>query len=143
MAIIVNGDSVNMQYEIPPEYDTKIPDYFYFAMAGELCSIFGPHLFDRIDPVEYDDDGNPLPSSISEGAAYYDLDTSSVGWVEALKATCQKLDMMWLMNYRNELEWYDSDIFDGIIEERIIEKFVKEKTHQSNAYYKYLISKNR
>lgn len=139
MSIVGENDSVHVEYEIPQEIDSKIPEYFYFAMAGELCSIFGPRIFDRIEYAEYDEDGNVLPSSTDDSESYYySLDSGTGGWYEAFKMTCRKLGLDWLLDYWKTLEWYDSDIFDGIIEERIIEKFVMSEDNRCNAYYKWL-----
>ena len=140
MPIINENDSVYVSYEIPKEIDSRIPDHFYYAMAGELVSIFGPHILEKADYPEYDDDGNQIPGDPNVDVSYYDLALSTGGWYEAFKMTCKKLDMMWLMDYYKTLEWYDSDIFDGIIEDRIIENYI-EKDHindHANCYYKYL-----
>lgn len=128
MPIDNNG---NLSYHIPKEIEAKIPDYFYIAMAGELCSVFGYWIFEKvIDPDDPKDEG------------YYDLDSSTAGWYEVFKATCKKLGMDWLLEYYRTLEWYDSDIFDGIIENRIITNFIVAKDHHANSYYQYLCNKN-
>ena len=114
-------------------------------MAGELFSIFGPRLFEKIQWYDYDESGNEVPDSHDESLDYYDLDSGTGGWYEALKATCRKLDMMWLVDYWNAMEYCDSDIFDGIIESRIIEKVIEaeQKAAHSNCnvYYKYLVER--
>ena len=119
-----NGN-VHVSYSIPEEINSHIPDYFYYAMAGELVSIFGPEI-------------------LNKEKEYYDLDSGTGGWEEAFKATCYKLDMDWLLDYYKTLEWFDSDIFDDIIESNIIDNFCK-KNHQedyANCYYKYLIGRS-
>ena len=121
--MIVNG---HVEYDIPKEISDKIPDYFYLAMLGELVSIMGP---DILKPVDWD------------GPEYYDFHSSTGGWVEALYETCRKLDMEWLKNYWKTLEWYDSDVFDGIIESRIAEKLTTED-FTANSYYKHLLKKS-
>lgn len=114
----------HVEYEIPPEIDEKIPEYFYLAMAGELCSIFGVDIF-----VENEDGDYPISYVSSTG-----------GWYGALWATCEKLDLVWFREYWDALEWYDSDILDGIIEDRIIEKFIESKKSDGpNIYYRHLI----
>lgn len=110
------------KYTIPEEIDSRIPEYFYPAMAGELCSIYGSEILQQIGD-------------------YFDMDSSTRGWYEAFKMTCKKLNMDWLLDYWNSLEWYDSDIFDGIIEDRIIEKFINVKDQNCNVYYNYLVNK--
>lgn len=140
------GKDVKIEYTIPPEIDEKIPEYFYFAMAGELASILGPDVFEEICIYKMDDDFNNILDEngnyiIEE--KYYDLDSGSAAWYEAFKATCKKLGLEQLISYHYSLEWYDSDVFDGIIEYRIIEKFIKRENHNANPYYKYLIDKEK
>lgn len=129
MPIIEDGDDVRVEYSIPKDIKDNIPDYFYYAMAGELVSIFGLHILQK---QSYKED------------EWYDLETITNGWYEAFKAACRKLDMDWLLEYRNQLEWYDSDIFDGEIEKEIVEKFCKHNHMEdhANCYYKYLLSKD-
>lgn len=139
MPIVKNAASVYVEYTIPKDIESRIPDYFYYAMAGELVSIFGPWILEKQDYPEYDD-GNEILGDPNVDGSYYDLNSSTSGWNEAFKMTCKKLNMMWLMDYYETLEWYYSDIFDGIIEDRIIENYI-EKDHihdHANCYYKYL-----
>ena len=49
---------------------------------------------------------------------------------------------MWLYEYWDSLEWYDSDVFDGIMEERVMEKVKESKNGISNGYYGYLCGKH-
>ena len=114
-----------IRYTIPEEICSRIPDYFYAAFAGELFSVFG---WEQAKWMFYPEDRRD----------YTDLDSSSAGWVEAFKATCRKLDMSWLIDYYNTLPWYDSDVFDGIIEAEIGKRFMKGSGEQSNAYYRFL-----
>lgn len=115
--------------------DDKIPDYFYPAMAGELCSIFGLSIFRKIPMDDIDDDGN---RRINWEKYYYDLHAGTGGWVEALCATCKKLDMEWFSDYWLKLEWYDSDILDTILEDRIVKNFIDNKGQTVTSYYRYL-----
>lgn len=110
-------------YDIPKEIKSKIPEYFYYAFGGELLSVFGK------DFLTKDDSGNyPL-----------DFSSSSQGYSVAFDMTCKKLDMMWLKEYRDSLPYYDSDLFDGEIDEQVILVFKKYKA--DNPYYSYLIGK--
>ena len=124
MPIVGNGENVHVEYSIPEEIKNKIPNKFYYVMGGELCAIFGPKIFEK-----FEED-------------YYDLNSSTVGWVEAFKETCRKLDMQWILDYWNTLEWYDGDIFDGEIEAGIIKRFCIEDMPTANSYYKYLLTKS-
>lgn len=142
MPIIERNGMVFVEYKIPKEIDEKIPEYFYHAMAGELCSIHGPRIFEKVECFEYDDEGNETEKR-NEELDYYDLDSGTGGWFEAFRMTCDKLGLAWLLEYWDELEWYDSDIFDGIIEERIVEKVIEAEPSNCNAYYKYLVGRDR
>lgn len=110
MPIVGEGKNVSIEYEIPSEIESKIPPYFYHALAGELFSVFSSEALQK------------------DGEGFYGLPIcfgGTAGWAEALKATCRKLDMTWLWDYYSTLEWYDSDLFDEKIEERIISKVVE------------------
>ena len=120
---------------IPKEIDDKIPDYFYPAMAGELCSIFGPSIFRKIPMDDMDDDGN---RRVNWEKYYYDLHVGTGGWIEALWATCKKLDMEWFSDYWLKLEWYDFDILDDILEDRIVKNFIDNKGQTVTSYYRHL-----
>lgn len=122
MPIIVYGDKLGIDYSIPEDIDSRLPAYFYPALAGELFSIHGPHIFEAYDGT-------------------INLNTGTYGWHEALRAACEKLDMGWLMEYYDALPWYDSDLFDGIIEDRI-GQMVKRDAAWGNEYYEHLLGKN-
>ena len=57
--------------------------------------------------------------------------------------TCQKLNMCWLLDYYNSLEWYESDLFDGEMEGKIVSEFIEADQAQANAnaYYKFLFQR--
>lgn len=136
MPIVKNGDNIYVGYHIPEDIKSRIPDYFYIAMAGELVSIYGIKILQKIEYSEYDDNGDKIEYS------YYDLDSSTGGWNEAFKATCRKLNMLWLIEYCHSLDWYDYDIFNGEIEGEIIKRCCEKdfgKVH-ANCYYRYLCS---
>ena len=109
-------------YHIPDEIKEKIPEHFYYALGGELVSVFGKDLL-------CEDEDGIVPLDYVGGTA---------GYVETLKTTCRKLGMEWLFVYWSGLEWYDSDLFDGEITDEVIRCFSKEGN--SNPYYKYLLS---
>lgn len=137
MPIVGEGNNVHVEYKIPDDIKSRIPEYFYYAMAGELVSVMGASVLDLLE----------VPLECSDGTEdydyYYDLHNSTSGWGMAFKMTCYKLDMMWLVDYWNTLEWYDSDIFDGEIEWEIIGliKNGKIECNGANDYYKYLLKK--
>lgn len=111
-------------YDIPKEIKSKIPEYFYYAFGGELLSIFGKDFLTKDD---------------SSGNYPLDFLSSTNGYSVAFDMTCRKLDMMWLKEYRDSLPYYDSDLFDGEIDEQVIRVFKKSK--EANSYYLYLIGK--
>lgn len=114
--------------KIPSEIKDKIPDYFYPAMCGELVAIFGPDILNRV----YDEIDDEIDDDY-----YYDLQISTSGWSQAFGETCKKLDLIWLLNYYQKLDWYRSDIFDGEIAGEITKR-VLEKEH-NNSYYMHLM----
>lgn len=144
MAINRNPEILS-EYTIPEKIDSQIPEYFYFAMLGELVSVFGVIIVEKQVTYKYDinckkvlnKDGEPV---IEE--EYYNLDSSTAGWVEAFKETCKKLDMEFLIDYYKSLDWSHADIFNAIIESRIINRAIKKDSQEGNAYYKYLLKKN-
>lgn len=109
------------KFKIPPEIEVKIPSYFIAAFTGELVSVFGGYIIER---DKYDD---------------YTLlwVTSTGGWNDAMRMTCRKLNVQWLYDYYNSLEWFDSDIFDGIIAERVCE-FLNGERGSTSEYCKYI-----
>ena len=113
-------------YKIPAEIKDKIPDAFYIALAGELYSVFG------LVVAKKDEDD------------FYGIEFlgGTTGWVVAFQATCQKMNMQWLLDYYNALEWFDSDLFDGEISDMVIQKFYEADETNANAYYLYLVSKD-
>lgn len=113
-----------MEYKVPEEVLMKIPSHFWPAFAGELISTFGLMIFEK-------EEGTDLY------ALYYVSSTN--GWSAALRITCNKLDMKWLFDYYDKLEWWQSDMFDGEIEDKLISIFVEAKGSPWNDYYQWLI----
>lgn len=122
MPIVKDGNGVAIEYHIPQDVKAKIPDYFYFAFAGELFSVFGLEAFQKDEC----------------GLCRIEYCSGTAGWSAAFKMTCKKLDIMWLWEYWNSLEWYDSDLFDGEIESAML-KHIEKDENNTNAYYLHLI----
>lgn len=118
----------NIGYKVPDEVKHKIPDYFFFAMAGELVSVFGSSI---------------LELQTDSTQPYYDFNLGTAGWTVAFKAACTKLDMRWLINYYEGLDYYESDIFDAWVECEIAIKFCEHDRTQdhANPYYSHWLSK--
>lgn len=102
---------------------SKIPEYFYPAFAGELVSVFGPNILTRSDIKD---------------SQLLDVSGTS-GWNAALKMACHKLNLNWLLNWYDKLEWYDSDDFDYKLVELIFSKFIKREPGSIKPYYMWLI----
>lgn len=115
-------------YKIPKSILDRIPDYFWAGFAGELTAIFSPYIFRK------DEDG------------YYDIDfaTSTGGWSVALRTTCKRMGMDWLMSYYTSLSWDESDLFDDELAGLLIKKFIEnnEGTDCRNVYYRWLIDQS-
>ena len=45
MPIVGNGKNTHIEYQIPEKIKNNIPQHFYIAFAGELCSVFGHMIF--------------------------------------------------------------------------------------------------
>ena len=157
MPIVEKNGSVNVEYEIPKKIKEKIPDTFYYALAGELFAVHGYEASmewvfqpwdpekewppdEELDEEELKEKKEAIEEYKDSAEKFYDFDSGTYGWYAAFWMACKKLDMMWLAKYRNTLEWYDSDIFDGIIEEEMVENFVKKENEHANVYYKHIIS---
>lgn len=121
--------SINLR-EIKQEILDKIselPDHFYIALAGELFSVFGRHIFEENE--EFGHFLANLSSSTAVGVALY--------------MTCEKLGLTWVPQYVESLEWYDSDKFYSIIIEKVIDYLESSKSEPlycpANSYFIYLL----
>lgn len=93
----------------------KIPEAFWYALGGELVSVFGRSALDE-----------QTLSCI----------TSSCGFSAALYAACGKLGLMWLWEYGDRLPWYSYDFFVSDLADAVLERFGKEKQPgNSNPYF--------
>ena len=151
MPVVVKGATFQVEYQIPEHIDKYIPDYFYAAMAGELFSVFGldwaKSAFKPYIQLEYDEEHPPrqylAPCEPTSEEIKYDLDTGTSGWEEAFLNTCKKLDIEWFSDYYSRLDWYDKDIFDEIIETRIVKQFIeKPNLRGCSPYYEYSFKNN-
>lgn len=118
---------MSTKYVIPRGVKEKIPTYFYIGLLTELIGVFGADIC--------------FPNDFN----HYNLYSSSMGWVEAFYAACEKTNMIQLYKYRQMLCSEDIDLFDVEIENKIIsilkdEKKLKQFQHH---YYGFLISKKK
>lgn len=100
MPIIEENDSVRLEYHIPECIKSNIPEDFYFVFLGFILGILGM----------------PVKIEIGEYLCYMG---GTVGWNKAFARACAVLNLPWLKEYYDDLEWYDSDLFDGEIADEI------------------------
>ena len=112
-----------MNYKIPADVLEKIPDYFWPAFAGELLSVFGLHIYQKNDGINYD---------------LYHI-SGTMGWNVAFKMACNKVGIQWLYQYYDALQWWESDQFDGEIEDLLIVNVLDRKDFSMSPYYLWLI----
>ena len=112
-----------MEYKVPEEILSKIPQHFWPAFAGELVSTLGLGVFDKDENDQY--------------GLYFVSGT--FGWNAALRMTCKKLNMKWLFDYYDKLDWWQSDMFDGEFEDLLIKNFVEVEEKPGLPYYTWLI----
>ena len=100
----------------------RIPDAFYYDLAGKLFSIFGPSIYD-----------------LENGKTKIDFFAGSFGWNMAIRKSCQDMDLQWLKDFYINLEWYDSDLFDSEIADQIERRVLCDDYYANNPYYKFLL----
>lgn len=91
------------EYTIPKEVYDSIPDEFWNNFRHELYMICG--------------------LSLCEEVSFTSLYNGGTGsWTVAIYNACKKSNCQSLFDYYRSLEWYDSDIFDGIIADELIKR---------------------
>lgn len=106
MPIVESGDAIYIEYTIPSDIKILITDRFLKEFLYQIIRIAG------ISPYDFAD----------EGIEYV---TGTCSWYVAFGKACIDTDNKKLFDYRNSLEWYDSDIFDGeLINILIDRKFI-------------------
>lgn len=96
---------------------SKITDDFLKAFSEELARIFGNDIFSIFKDEEY----GPGPAIIYlEGTA---------AWCSSFKRACKNTRMNWLYDWYYDLNWMESDEFDG----ELAEKLICFNTKNSNA----------
>lgn len=108
------------QYKMPERYWKLINKAFCQAMLGELISVFGLDYIERIIEEEKD------------GSDWFDLQTSTGGWNAAFGACCYKFGGHYIDMYLycKDLDWSDYDLFNGLIEDKIINNCIKNESHK-------------
>ena len=92
-------------YRIPPAIKKQLDENFYAAMWKELQTVFGDSILGR--------DCDLVPNIV-----YF---TGTAGWHRALEKTAPTDVLL----YWDDLDWFDSDMFDCEIADEIIKRFVK------------------
>lgn len=100
MPVVEKDGDVCLEYHIPEDIKSAIPEDFYFVFLGFVLGILG------------------MPATIELGE-YLCYMGGTAGWQKAFKRACALLDLPWLQEYYDNLEWYDSDLFDGEIADEI------------------------
>lgn len=108
---------------IPDSISARIPEYFYYAFGGEYVSMFGRDALIRDE----------------NGSCSLDYNTSTVGYTEALRETCRKLDMDWLFEYWSQLPWSQADMFGEELSDEVMKHF--DRRDNTNPYYRYLLTR--
>ena len=123
----------------------KIPDYFYQYFFGEFVKVFGTNILipDKTYLSEYDDDGNIINSnednySYKEQLGYYlNMLGGNSGWDIALKESCKQCGLMDVYQYYSNLNWVESDTFDGYIADETLNIVFSDDI---NNYYKFKLN---
>jgi hypothetical protein len=111
--MIENG---NIAYSMPKEIKEQLTDSFLGTFVSEIHKIFGFSI-----------------QTFANEEIWYQESTG--GWYEAFANTCRKLNKEQLLLYYLELEWYDSDVFDGKLTDILIErKFILPSVETNNFY---------
>lgn len=124
-----------------------IPTYFYQCFFGELVKVWGANLIipDKNYCAEYDDDYNIIEESWDDYSYknqigyYLAMAGGTCGWGFAFKEACAQCDMEDMYTYYSNLDWRKSDIFDGIISEKMTS--VLFDGNNFSWYYEFKISK--
>lgn len=140
------NDNTLLNYKVPENILMRIKKEFYIALLGELVSVFGPHILNKIDESTWSDEEREIFCTTDELneetlESYYNFNSSTCGWSVAFEMTCRKMNMQWLYDYYKNLPTYvESDIFDGVIEANVgkVLDEMKEESHFVNPYYSWL-----
>lgn len=96
------------EYKIPQEIKEKFTKDFMVDFLINITQVFNLN-----EAISYSDD-----------IVYLE---STYGWTDAFKNTCHKYKIEDVLVYYDNLEWYNSDIFDDEIASILIEyKLIKE-----------------
>lgn len=123
-----------------------LPDYFYQCFFGELIKVLGIKglIPDKYYDAEYDDDGNIIESDREDYSYRNQLDyyltymCGTVGWHLAFKLACRQCGLeSTLYKYYSEIDWVESDYFDGRIVIEMLNVLFSEDREFKNNYYHF------
>lgn len=133
------------QNDVQTYFETHtIPTYFHQCFFGELVKVWGASLIapNKDYLVEYDDDGNVIPSN-DDDYSYKDqidyfltCEAGTNGWNMAFKEACAQCDMTQLYEDYSKMDWVRSDYFDGYIEKQLIDMIFAENSTTDYYYFK-------
>ena len=103
--------SYQEEYKIPEEYLPYLTEKFYDALWAGLQCTFGKEI-EGYDPYSQ----IPMVWNFS----------GTTGWNFAMQYACNEARAKELWEYYDSLAWYDSDRFDGIVEEELSRRFSKK-----------------
>ncbi len=92
----------------------KIPEKYEKMITKELLVKIRDNIFATFEKIGMD-------TTADDGIDYI---LTTAGWGNAIKNACLELGKEDFYNYYENLEWMDSDIFDGILEDKMIEEKV-------------------
>lgn len=121
---------MNINYNKLDNLIEKIPKNFYCEFLGRLVSCFGPSMTKNIS--------NEMLTSEAlengENCFGYEMEEGTGGWFEVFRMTAINLNLENIFIEYKNLNWVESDYFDGMISEQI-KKLNKEDFMN---YYKYI-----
>ena len=125
--------------------EQNIPNYFYQCFLGELIKIFPQIIIpDIYYDAEYDEDGNMITKTNEDLKNYsykkqldfyLTFENGTAGWVFAFTEACNQCNLQSLNQYYRKLDWMESDYFDSLITDKIIETLFSERQETNKTYY--------
>ena len=131
--------------------EQNIPNYFYQCFLGELIKIFPQIIIpDIYYDAEYDEDGNMITKTNEDLKNYsykkqldfyLTYENGTMGWSFAFTEACNQCNLQSLNQYYRKLDWMESDYFDSLITQKIIETLFSERQETNKTYYMFKNSK--
>lgn len=104
-------DETYVKYEMPSVIKNMLSEKALVTFRDNLSAKFNiPHKLTYNNDIAY-----------MEG---------TFGWYDALEDMCEKHGLNDLLEYYDSLEWYDSDKFDGVISDMLLERGLIEEGEQ-------------